>query len=429
MFESERAKKDADPEDALFDAGFCRINWLEASIGVRWLFDGIIPCNSFGVLMGESGIGKSILATNLSVATMTATSFAGYEYLHREAGQYKTPDGQETGVLKPSSVVFIHGEGNPSLSQRFIASYETQKERFAKLQPYGFDYEDLRKLPVRMVSLMCTTDGQKTLRSFVKNAIGRALHRKLAQTTAMSGGLIVVDTFAAVAGVANENDNAIVQDRINALKELGSMFDAAVLVVAHTKKGTDDMRGATALWNAADFVLRVAKHKSKPGLLSLVHDKARHGPKQPNKNFQLVPFSSEAVGGEEVPVIEWLDDGIFERAKVTANTKKNTAQTVVDVSETQNIQSIAAVRDEDISAFDIYMQAVQLAVMGEGLPDRAGFLWVNLEAVRRVFDSMYQRNAEANRKAFERAHKRAMGEGKVAVSTVGEGRQLVRVVE
>lgn len=414
-----------DYEYELGDAGFSPIIPINAAIGVEWLFRSLIPCNSFGVLMGESGIGKSTLAIDLAMSAATGTPFAGYEYSHPHAGEYLTSEGLETGLLKPSNVTFIHGEGGSSLHSRMMAAYEARKARYVSVYHRSFDYKDFRKFPVRMFDRMCAGDGPESLRSVVKRMIDRRIYSKYGSVTGLTGGLIVVDTFVAFAGLTNENDNAIVQDRVNVLKELGMWFDAAVLVIVHTKKGTYDMRGATALYNAADFVLRVSKQEQKSDVLNLVQDKARHGPKQSARRFRLVPFSGDGmtIGDDSPPlVVEWLDgdeQGYSQFPTWAARRASGLSEAVRGNAQV----------DSDVSGFDVYMETVQLAVMGHGIPDAAGVMWATLDVVRYAFASAYKRNAEANRKAFERAHKRAVVEGKVVVSTMGDGQQSIRVVE
>lgn len=416
---------DNDYKYELEEAGFGSIIPASAAIGVEWLFRGLIPCNSFGVLMGESGIGKSTLAIDLAMSAATGTSFAGYEYCHSYAGEYLTSEGLGTGLLRPSNVTFIHGEGGSSLHSRMMAAYETRKAHCADAYPRSFDYEDFRRFPIRMFGHTCVGDGPESLRSVIKGMIDRQIYWKYSKVTGLAGGLIVVDTFAAFAGITNENDNAVVQDRVNALKKLGEWFDAAVLVIAHTKKGTYDMRGATSLYNAADFVLRVSKPEQKSDVLNLVQDKARHGPKQSARRFRLVPFGGDAtiVGGDSPPpVVEWLDGNEQGYSQFPTWAARSTSGRSEGMR--WNAQS-----DSDVSGFDVYMEAVQLAIMGYGFPDTAGVRSTTLSTVRNAFDSAYQRNAEANRKAFERAHKRAVAEGRVVVSAAGYGQQLIRIVE
>jgi hypothetical protein len=418
----------ASDDDSLFDMGFHRISTLQASIGVDWLYDGLIPRASFGVLVGESGIGKSTLAIDLASALGTTTPFAGYEYGRDNEGHYQASDGTLTDVLLPSGTIYIHGEGNASLDARFVAAYETRKAIYSDIKSRAFDLGTARDLPILQKNMMCTSEGDRSLRSTIKRLIDRGIRHEIWKNTNVSTRLIIVDTLVAVAGIQDGNSNGIVQDRVNCLKELGELLDATVLVTAHTKKGTKEIVGATSLFNASDFVFRIDK-TSKPGILSLVHDKLRHGPKQPDKHFKLSPFNGDAslAGGKTPPlIVEWLDETNSQQCQAAAQARHDAS---AEGSLAVHTLSSKEERDSDVSGFDVYMEAAQLAVMGQGKSDALDFMWTTLEAVRGEFDRMYQRNAEANRKAFERAHKRAMAEGKVVVSTADHRRQLVRIVE
>lgn len=407
----------------LFDMGFRRISPLEASVGVDWVFDGLIPRESVVVLAGESGIGKSTLIFDLITALATTTPFAGHAYGRNNEGRYQAQDGRLTDILRPAGAIYIYGEGEASLDSRIVAAYEARKATYAATYPYVFDYLSAQELPILKKKIISAgSDGPQSLRATIKDIFEKEAHFKIRESLDASIGLIVVDTLAVTAGITNGNDNGMVQDRINSFKELADWFGAALVITAHTKKGTTDIIGATTLFNNADVVLRIARHGSKSGILSLVNDKARHGPKQPDKQFRLVPFSGDEslVGVDTVPlVVEWLDQ----------YDSKQT-QGVTRVTDSKNVDSHPVTqRDNDPSGFEVYMNAVRLAVMGQGNLDAAGLLWTTLADVRSLFEGTYGRSAEANRKAFERAHNRAVSEGKVVVCVVDGVRQLVRVVE
>jgi hypothetical protein len=417
-------------DNALFEMGISSINDTMEELDVEWLYDAYIPSQSFGVLIGESAVGKSTLGVDLSVAIATATPFAGYDYDERDIDRYRTLSDFPADILKPPGVLFIHGEGEASLRARFAAAYEARKLIYSRARPYAFEGRHLGDLPILLWNLICTSDGPQSLRSNVERLFEVGAYWKIKKSLGVPIRLIIVDTLMAVAGITNENDNGTMQDRINSLKRMGQLLEASVLVIAHTKKGTNEIRGASAVYNAADFVLRLGKKTSNSDILSLVQEKARHGPKQSEGCLRLSIFddhSSVVDGNAKSLIVDWLD-------KPTLTQQQGMARTDFDESldgslTAQRARSAKVGRGEDISGFAVYMEAVQLTAMGQGVYDMYGLLCATLDAVRTEFERMYKRKAEANRKAFERAHVRAIGEGKVVVCAMADGRQLVRIAE
>lgn len=414
----------SDDDIALHHHGFDRLWDKPQDRAIKWLYENYIPRGSLAVLVGESGIGKSTFAVDLCVAVATATPFAGHDYASPETDQdsalHDTPTYSET----PSNAIYIYGEGDASLATRFSAAYEMRKMAFMHTHARSFAASDMYKLPIYRMELICTNEGPTSLRSTIERMKASKDYKTMVKATKLSYGLIVVDTLIAVSGISSENESGAMQNCINCLKELGREFKATVLVIVHPKKNTNEIRGSSALYNAADVVLRIEKQSQSSDVLRLVHQKARHGQKQPPKLFQIVPFAGDplAVGGEIMPpVIEWFDSEP-KQSQIMSRVKRNeTAKLIAQPEHTTD--------ERDMSGIDVYIEAAKLAIMGQGKPDAAGFTWTTLDAIRGEFDRIYQRNPEANRKAFERAHNRAVREGKVVVCTVDGGRQLVRVVE
>lgn len=410
---------DSEKYDVLLDMGIRPIDQRSAERGAAWLYEELIPYDTFGVLLGDTGVGKSMVAVDLAVAVATGTSFASYEFNDGRSSAYAT----QARPLKGRAVLYIHGEGGASLDARLTAAYESRGYAYTNSRQPAFEDQGIHKLPLRTWELMCTSEGPTSLRAKVEEFLRKGCEWELNWKMGSPLGLIVVDTWTATVGLTNENDNSVTQDRVNSLKQLAKTTGSTVLVVAHTKKGTDEMRGATSVVNAADFVLRIEKKKSNADKLSLVHQKARHGPTQATRYFRLSPIDERSWSGDGVPppVVDWLVEDEAPRLQLPARTMR--VDTIKGSSAAQHNES------DDKSSLDVYMEAVRLAVLGQGLSGADGFTGAVPLVIRARFDSMYGRNPEANRKAFERAHVRAINEGRVAVSTVDGGRQLVRAVE
>ncbi len=412
-----------DDDLALYYRGYRQLRGGAADRAVSWLYENYIPRGSLVVLVGESGIGKSVLAMDLSVAVANAKPFAGHDYVSSVLDFDRVSD-DALYKVEPSFVIYLYGEGGASQVARLAAAHETRKSASQHAHDSSLDNLNLSELPIFRKELMSANEGYDSFRSHIERMKSSKDYSEILSKTRLLHGLIVVDTLIAVAGIGAENESGSMQNCINCLRELGRTFNATVVVIVHPKKGSNEIRGSSALYNAADVVLRIEKKPQNADVRRLVHEKARHGPKQKPKNFRLVPFAGDPAvvgGGNMPPVIEWLDENEIIQPQVISRTKSNGNVKVPARREN-------AYYDNDASGFEVYMEAVSLAVMGQGRPDAAGFMWATPDAIRGEFDRMYQRSTEANRKAFERAHKRVIGEGKVVVSTVASGQELVRIV-
>lgn len=184
---------------------------------VRWLVDGLIPANSFVAIFGKPGAYKSFISLGAAAAIAS-----GSEFLGRETAQ--------------GSVVYIAAEGSAGLRRR----------RDAILKHHNLPHD----LPIWFIkaalNLATTTEDLDALLAEI-----RALN--------ISPSLIVVDTWARVTNTAEENSASEMGAAIAICGELQAQTGAAVLIVHHSSKGSEQMRGSSAILAAVDAELYCEK--------------------------------------------------------------------------------------------------------------------------------------------------------------------------
>ena len=184
---------------------------------VRWLVDGLIPANSFVAIFGKPGAYKSFMALGAAAAIASGTEFLGRETVQ-------------------SSVVYIAAEGSAGLRRR----------RDAILKHHNLPAD----LPIWFIkaalNLATTTDDLDALLAEIRGL-------------SISPSLIVVDTWARVTNSAEENSASEMGAAIAICGELQAQTGAAVLIVHHSSKGSEQMRGSSAILAAVDAELYCEK--------------------------------------------------------------------------------------------------------------------------------------------------------------------------
>lgn len=184
---------------------------------VRWLVEDLLPANSFSAIFGRPGAYKSFASLGMAAAIATGTEFLG-----RATSQ--------------GSVLYIAAEGSAGLRRR----------RDAIIRHHNLPAE----LPIWFVkaqlNLATTTEDLDLLLAEI-DAIGQKF------------ALIVVDTWARVTNTAEENSASEMGAAIAICGEMQARTGAAVLIVHHSSKGSEQMRGSSAILAAVDAELYCEK--------------------------------------------------------------------------------------------------------------------------------------------------------------------------
>jgi len=208
------------------DAEMARIS------NMAWLIDGLIPAETFGVVFGEPGCGKSFTMVDMACSVASGEQWQGL-------------DTGDEGI-----VIYVSAEGGNGM--RFRKRAWEQKHKRAPL---------MRVMP--MTTIM---DDPKDVGSLTQ--VLREYRRRIDQPIKM----VVIDTLnRSMAG--NENDNSDMADFVRGCEQIQHDHSCGVVVVHHSGKDAErGARGASALKAATDFEVMVGK---KDDVITVTHTRAK----------------------------------------------------------------------------------------------------------------------------------------------------------
>ena len=188
----------------------------------QWLVPELIPANQVTMLGGDGGVGKSLLALQLAVATATGRDWIG---------------------LRPQSgrTIYLTAEDDQDELHRRLAAILSQQ---------GITFSDLQNLTLRSLAgedaLLAVADARS---STLKPT---PLLAELDQTISDIGaGLLILDTLADLHS-GQENDRAVARQFIGLLRGLALRHDCTILLLAHPSltgiSSGSGLSGSTA-WN------------------------------------------------------------------------------------------------------------------------------------------------------------------------------------
>lgn len=273
------------------------------SLYTPWLIPGLVP-NGIGYMVGRSGIGKSFVAGDLALHIRTGTPWHGGE----------TPQG---------NVLIVIGEGESSYAERVRAWCDY----------HGHD------LPTVAAGLRFITEAR---------LVSSSQQQELASLVGeFAPVFVLIDTQSTTFGIADEDKNAVLALLLQDLKR--NLPGISVMIVHHPSGSTEEgdkpkLRGATAIYDNADFVYSLAEVRGNtPGEshLRLSTKKAHRGKLKNAEEFaieglRLTPHAGSMVvvqNKEVTPptagakrVAEHLADGmILEQYRKAAGVSKGTA--------------------------------------------------------------------------------------------------------
>lgn len=187
----------------------------------EWLIEDYLEADSFAMVFGEPGCGKSFLGIDMACCVATGVDFHGLS-------------------VKQSPVVYIAGEGQKGIARRMKAwGIRNQKELtqaplFVSTGPASF----------------CDTDNVEDVKQAVKEV----------SDNYGKPGLVIVDTLARNFGPGDENSTKDMTAFISAIDEIRTEYNSTVVVIHHTGHNVKEReRGSYALRGALDANYRLEK--------------------------------------------------------------------------------------------------------------------------------------------------------------------------
>jgi predicted transcriptional regulator len=211
------------------------------------LIEGLLMRREISVVFGKPGAAKSFLALDWSASIASGSWWMGHR-VHK------------------GRVLYVIAEGAAGMGDRFDSWRVARNVR---------DLSDLHWLPVT-VNLYNPGD----VSELIKYASGRGYE------------MIVIDTLARCSVGAEENNGKDVGIIIYALERLRLASGAAILLVHHTPKDGETMRGHTALEGAVDTTIKVGQSE---GIIRVENHKQKNSAKFDTITLSLVDYERSAV--------------------------------------------------------------------------------------------------------------------------------------
>jgi hypothetical protein len=245
---------------------------------MAWLIKHLIGRESLGVFYGKPGAGKTFLSLALALSI----------------GHGRQCFGRRT---VQGGVAIIAGEGAGGLRNRVKAWHDH----------HGLDAARCPTVQVlpHPVNLLDADAVEALVRDMAHRFDGEPVRA------------IIIDTLARCFGDGDENRQPDMARFIEACDLLRRTFGCAIIIIHHTPKEADDMRGSGALEGACDFVVRVGK--SDRGFEAFIR-KQKDGPSGIAFGFEML---SHEVGidedGETITSLVAVLDGEERAATAPAN--------------------------------------------------------------------------------------------------------------
>ncbi|HSY64927.1 MAG TPA: AAA family ATPase [Terriglobales bacterium] len=168
---------------------------------VRWLWPGRIPLGKLTLLIGDPGLGKSLVTIDIAACVSRGRSF---------------PDGERSEL---GDVIFLSAEDDPADTIR------------PRLDAAGADVARVHTLEGTRLTL---SDNTTVERPFNLETGITTLEDALARIPGVR--LVIIDPISSFLGGADSNTNAEVRELLSPLAALAAKYGVAILCVSHLRK-------------------------------------------------------------------------------------------------------------------------------------------------------------------------------------------------
>lgn len=230
----------------------------------QWLLTEWFGRCEVGMVYGPSSCGKSFVMIDLLFDATLGKTFAGkFEFSER---------------LK---CLYVCGEGSSGVKDRIKAR--------AAMQNLPDDFDDYFFMQDHILDL---TD-DRVVQAFID------------EYKPLNIDLIVIDTLSRATSGANENDNTVMADALKRAERIAREFNAVVIIVHHSSKGSGEPRGASSIKNNIDFVIAFSRNEKGRHMNA---EKLKDGSEWEPKQITFELKSVENLDGGSSAVVNWLGD-------------------------------------------------------------------------------------------------------------------------
>jgi hypothetical protein len=265
---------------------------------VRWLWAGRMPAGTLTLLIGDPGLGKSILTLDLAARVSRGGPLPALDGEHvaapvRDANECEL---RENAPPCGGSVVLLSAEDHVSdtIRPRLVAA-GADLARIVALEPLGMHDGAAGAARQESFSLASDLDVLEQLVASLENC-----------------RLVVIDPITAYLGVGNSHNNEEMRSLLAPLSDLAARTGVAVLAINHLNKSAQGpaiyrSMGSLALVATARSVLAVVGDPYDDELRVLVSLKNNLGAAVDGMRYRIASAAdADATGpGICVPVVEW----------------------------------------------------------------------------------------------------------------------------
>lgn len=224
----------------------------------RMLVDGLVVAEGIAFVGGQSGAGKSFVATDLAAALASGQSFFGHE------------------VREKVGVAILAAEGGGTIARRLFAARKHRNIR--DVLPIAWT--------AHVPNLCDDRERQRVIADLQK------VDQRMKEEFGVRLGLIVCDTLGAAFAIKDENDNSEANRIVRAMREFIEALNVVFMPVHHYGKTSDTgLRGASAWRASGETILSVLGDRNQVtgevGKRSLALAKTREGVEGPISGFSL----------------------------------------------------------------------------------------------------------------------------------------------
>jgi hypothetical protein len=342
-------------------------NWPVA----KWLIDDMIPENTTGLIVGESGAGKTFVALHLAGSLAVGRPFFGKRINAR------------------GGTVYVCAEGSFSIHDRIKAEFSGSISPHLKSDAGGGREMNLSDMPIPVLAGIRNLNVDDHLDEVIGKVLAAA--DEMQERHGLPLRLVIIDTMLAGVAIDDWNNPAQAQRAMAVLSKIAQATGATTIGVHH--HGKDKSRGPTgsyALTAAADFILSVYRDADQAGGVKrrwLRTTKSRGGEAGSSCDFDLVGVIIELDERGNETYCAFVEPRPDETPKETGDDDGGSGE---------------AREGRYLTVFkQVFADAVK---SGRVIEFEDGKYRGTLKSLlRQRFDASYGKSDDANRKAFKRA--------------------------